>query len=404
MADHVYVNITTSNDSSAQTAEFNPPIVFNETRSIPIVDKADDYHLSCVRFCVPTSAIPICIAPIDPQEDGSVLTWEVNLTYNSYLCEPTTGDSFNGTIVDGDLYSVKVPYIPMDLTSTAPHNLGDSNSKYHYVYSMKHIEAMVNNALLSLLYQANNAHPGAFTFLRVEWIASQSRWRLFLDPQFSNMNAVLYRSYPSGVAIPPLVIVNSAMAQSVFANFPMKRLDYDHYVLLVEESTMGDNNAHAENTYKYIYIDQEYPNTQGINDLQSIVMTTTMSVRAEQMSRPPAFNVSGTGNNGNSESLQILSDFIPSTNIGLEATMGGYLEYIPAGEYRLCDFTSTSALKTIDIALWWSDRYGQLRPLNMPPNTCASIKLLLRRKDVNDSDSVSNTLQVPKMILGGRRK
>ena len=133
-------------------------------------------------------------------------------------------------------------------------------------------------------------------------------------------------------------------------------------------------------------------------------MTTTMSVRAEQMSRPPAFNVSGTGNNGNSESLQILSDFIPSTNIGLEATMGGYLEYIPAGEYRLCDFTSTSALKTIDIALWWSDRYGQLRPLNMPPNTCASIKLLLRRKDVNDSDSVSNTLQVPKMILGGRRK
>ena len=70
------------------------------------------------------------------------------------------------------------------------------------------------------------------------------------------------------------------------------------------------------------------------------------------------------------------------TTVGFEGSLGGYLEYLPGSEYRLADMTSSSELKTLDIALWWQDRYGTLRPLNMPPNTAASIKLLLRKKSL----------------------
>ena len=137
-----------------------------------------------------------------------------------------------------------------------------------------------------------------------------------------------------------------------------------------------------QTTRQLLVLEQEASNTQALSSLYSVVMTTTMPVRAEAISRPSGFGVSHQGTSSNADSLYVLSDFIPTTTVGFEGSLGGYLEYLPGSEYRLADMTSSSELKTLDIALWWQDRYGTLRPLNMPPNTAASIKLLLRKKSL----------------------
>ena len=79
-ADHVYVNLSITNNSSTTGATFNPQCKFTETRSSGIVSKADDYYLSCVRFSVPTGAIPMMIAPMDMTvADNQTMPWTLSL-------------------------------------------------------------------------------------------------------------------------------------------------------------------------------------------------------------------------------------------------------------------------------------------------------------------------------------
>lgn len=61
----------------------------------------------------------------------------------------------------------------------------------------------------------------------------------------------------------------------------------------------------------------------------------------------------------------------------------GQLFYSPAAEYRWCELSSGGPIRQIDLRLAWRNRLtGSLVPLQLPPNSSISCKLLLQRRDI----------------------
>ena len=56
------------------------------------------------------------------------------------------------------------------------------------------------------------------------------------------------------------------------------------------------------------------------------------------------------------------------------------ISYVPAGEYRLIDMYINSNLNKTDLNVYWKDKYGNLKPLQLLPGCSASVKLLFRHK------------------------
>ena len=368
MADNIYVNLAMSNGSSTTSSEFNQQCVFNETRTMPIVHKASDYELSVVRFSLPTGAIPLMIAPMNSiLNNHTTTTWTISITYTKAGVPHT--------------FTLPVSYFPLDLTAPTPNTTyeatgqQDTTSKYYYVYSFAHIALMINATFSQLVYNilAYDATE-VIAAPRIEWVPSTSKFRLYVPPQL--VQAAGQFPVSTGTAI----TFNTSLSQ-VLANMPTARIGFDSYMLQTQLNASGSNAIVMNSVTGWIAVDQEVANTQAINSFQSIVITTAMiPVRAEVISKPPAFGIAAFGTQGNNASLQVLSDFLPSTTIGYEGQAQSYVEYIPSGEYRMSDLLGTNSISTLDLACWWTDRSGTLRPLNMPPNTSASIKLLLRRK------------------------
>jgi hypothetical protein len=119
---------------------------FRETRVQPIVDKADDYYLSIIRFTIPMSSIPIFIMESVETQVG---VWNPNVTpFSVTLVDQATNNAYQSFIIyDPDNLSLPVP------TSYDPTNA------YYYVYSYQHMLTMINNALLRSFNALKTAHP-----------------------------------------------------------------------------------------------------------------------------------------------------------------------------------------------------------------------------------------------------
>jgi hypothetical protein len=79
---HVYVNISVAGSAAAGT---DPLFRYQETRTNAIVDNPSEWHLSIVRFSVPTADIPLYIVTMRPGQNYPALTnYTVELANGSY--------------------------------------------------------------------------------------------------------------------------------------------------------------------------------------------------------------------------------------------------------------------------------------------------------------------------------
>ena len=89
--------------------------------------------------------------------------------------------------------------------------------------------------------------------------------------------------------------------------------------------------------------------------------------------------VSG-GNNSNL--LSILSDF--SIAVDLNNQYRQSIPYNASAEYRLIDMNSVMNLSKVDLVVFWKDVFGGMRPLKLQAGCSAHVKLIFRKKELNN--------------------
>ena len=124
---------------------------------------------------------------------------------------------------------------------------------------------------------------------------------------------------------------------------------------------------------------EEFSTTPNWTPITAIVFTTnTLPIVSNQVSSPVVYNNGVVqGNNGNNSLFnQILTDFVSND--------GNYkpnLVYEPSAQYRYIELISNRPLNTIDLSVYWKDRYGNLIPFRLASGGSATIKILFTKKN-----------------------
>lgn len=326
--DHIYYNVNIFNDSKTD----DNIAYFAENRTVPILECASDYHLSVIRFSIPSDDIPIYNFPTDP------LT--ITLRYA------------------GADYKQALVYVPQN------------NTNDQGVYSYQQTLDMINTAFLAA-YTALKVVSPAAPPTQAPYMIYDSTTQLF-----SLMCQALYYNAT------PTSTIQVYMNQALFAFFQSFQVffnGYDQsngkdYLFVIKDNgnnqvTLPTGGPSPIGGAGY-QMRQESVTISLFNSIKSIVFTSgSVPVRNEMLS---------TTGSGENKFQPIMTDF----NLTLlnASDLRSSIQYFPPGEYRLCEMTSNEQLRKFDITAYWSDKNGTLYPIYLSPNTSANIKIMFRKK------------------------
>lgn len=341
MDSHAYYNIVILPDNDKKNPK-TKLASFIDSRGEAIIDLPNDYHVSILRFTVPTRNIPIFIYP-------------------------TTGTEGDYK-ADNEYYSVTLKYANVSyqvyLTFT-PENTGSlSNTEpYYYVYSYQNFINMINTALAAAYTKIPMASP-----------TTQAPY-LALDRETGLISLFAQQAYAGG---------NDGGSVSIFFNTPLASLlnsfyfkyraynePFGEYAELIVEDTKTNTPVAPLNYYE---MKQEYNNLADWAQLDSIIIATG-SIPIKQENVPGALSSLGSTTD---DTIPILADFIPERN---ESLVRQTLQYRPTAEYKRVDLQGTVPLTFFDIRLEWIDTKGVRHPLVLEPfGEPVTVKFLFEKK------------------------
>jgi len=148
----------------------DPPIRFQETRSVPLINDISKYMFSIIRFTMDGAGkdLPLFIPNInDSQSDINLTSYSITLEHTVYYVHPTTAAN------ESHLFRAQrfVVYRPETISSPLPNppNSVDANGaplgqdlrgRYYFVYTYQHWLDLVNEAFNAVWYDTQTAAPG----------------------------------------------------------------------------------------------------------------------------------------------------------------------------------------------------------------------------------------------------
>lgn len=69
-------------------------------------------------------------------------------------------------------------------------------------------------------------------------------------------------------------------------------------------------------------------------------------------------------------------------------------QYYSAGQYRLVDLVSDTAIRDIDIQVYWEDKFGNLNTFYLQPNSNINIKIGFFSKELYHGNHMSGYVVV----------
>src|SRR5579872_344179 len=304
--DHVYYDVTFYNNS------LNPlPLNIIDSRTLPLIKKPSDYHLSIIRFNLPSSYLPIFIWPAtNPNSTYSVTIYYNGLYYQSYL-----------------------HYVPYNnLATTAPN--------YYFVYSYQQLIDAINNAFNSA-YIASGASP-----------ATQPPYIIF-NPVTGLFSLIAEQNYDSTTGT-----YRVYMNQPLFAffdnfpnimNSPFPQAGGTDYQLLIKNtgnfvaSNAPGYSSSISTTLNAYEIIQENYTLYLINSVRKVIITSSIPIITENLNIAEQQLTTTTNN-----TLKILTDF--EVNLS-NADWRSYIQYVPLGEYRLITMNGDTPLYQFDFSI-----------------------------------------------------
>ena len=352
---HCYVNVQINNGSFV-TADATA--TFQQQFQAPIISNPTDYHMSVVRFSVPSGDIPSYIVPaLIGQADPAVTTFTVGLASS-----------------DGTRASAAVRWVPENTvanTPLPPTTSQDVTSGWYFGNSYQGLADCINTAFAACV--TTLAGLGKTVLApRLEYDLTTYTFSLYADAA----------TFEAGVATPCKIYFNKALA-SILQNMRTLVLQDTTFAfqVVMKYNPMKTNVTAATDPYPtYLCHMQEYPNLCPLTALNAIQLVTSVPIASEYFSNTSSYGTSLRGTGTGNRTLKILTDFHVNTSVGFEAKQGP-IEYSPSSEYRLADITQNMPLTSLDLQVFWSDHYGNSYPLTLPPNAGFSCKIMFRRKD-----------------------
>jgi hypothetical protein len=335
--DNIYYDISIVNNTPASI-----PTVINQTLNNNIVDNPQNYYLSCIRFFIDSSALPIFL-------------FQNNAYYVSITNTATSTTS-----------TQPVVYVP-------PYNTPESSPQG--IYSYQDFIDMINTALAL-------ANAGAGTGLAAPY--------LYYDCSSGLISLFAVTAFNSTIPNPNLIYFNATLYY-FFDNFNIfyqgeGRSDKLDIQLIVKEIGVGQNTSAIDPSIPggYYRMSQEYVALNRWRGPSSIALKShRLGIRNSY--------TTGANNSTNQNSAQtsgfglptdtVVTDFIPYIASNDAAGWRGNLVYTPTSQYRLLDLLSP-VTNAIDISFWWRDQQNNEYPMENIPGSQSSIKLIFVKKSL----------------------
>lgn len=343
--DNVYLNITIDNETNTETPY---KAIYNQSRTLPILDKCSDYYMSVIRFDIPLDQVPLTIIPVIPnQPNPNLMTLVVGITNVGNFPE-------------------NLIYIP-DNTATVPVQDQPTQviTNYYYVYNYNNVIRSANNALNAAFIAAGSPGGGSAPIMIFD--QNTQLFSFIVEDSFITSGATIFCNEP-------------------FVNY----FDAFHWKFLTYNSVIGKdyelvydilpNNEYPTVTYPimapYYRFTQEYSSLANWTALRKILITSsTIPARKEF--------VTTTANSDVTVTFPIITDFIPPLDTSSQSRSIAY--YVPTSQYRLVDLVSENPLTNIDLQVYWQDKYGTVHQLLISQQQQLSIKIIFVRKSLYKS-------------------
>ena len=150
----------------------DPPIRFQETRSVPLISDISKYMFSIIRFTMDGAGkdLPIFIPNInDTQPDVNLTTYAITYEYTVYYVNPTTATNESKLFTAQrfvyyrpETIGAPIPNAPNAVASNGEFCGQDLRGRYYFVYTYGHWVDLVNEAFQSAWNGAELAVPDTY--------------------------------------------------------------------------------------------------------------------------------------------------------------------------------------------------------------------------------------------------
>lgn len=364
--DFIYYDLQINNFQSTNTE--SPHLSFLESRSIPILEKANDYTMSIVRFQIDTYSLPTFIADIMPsQADPNKMIESVTLEWDT-----------SGTVVSTNpLFLTWIPTNKNIATPAGPSTLEtktQSNyTQYYHGNSFRHYCDLVNTALATqttaLIAQVGGGTLTGLLPPFLKWNENTHCAELHAQELYYNWSRAnhvnIYFNRPLFAKFTSMPAIRYGISATLGRNYKMYMMDD----MSTRTVTIGGQT--------YIKTPQEFSTISNWTPVAGIVfISNTLPIVSNQMSAPVVYDNNSLIKAGLTPNFNnIISDIC--TN---EMCYKPNLIYTPSGENRRIDLKTEQALADISIQVYWRDKKGNLIPFVLLSGASASMKILFEKK------------------------
>ena len=392
---YIYYDLQIKNLANDRTPDNVTQLTFEETRTAPIINKADDYDMSIIRFQCDTYSLPVYQAEILP-----------NAGQNDLMIHNITLNYTNGSTVTKDSFTRFLIWEPADLTVPAPVPPSQTQSGFqvqtpwYHAYDYDHILRIVNTAFEAVMqdlrdWSVNVANPNLGDFVDLTnieapllvWNDSENKATLYARADYFNVAAP-----PPTILNPLIEIYFSQTLYAMFNSFPIKKVlnsafsaslpvgTTPFYQIMVDNFKGGKTvqGLFGEATERFISVPQQYSTISEWSPVSSVVFTSsTLPIVVNQLSNPVLYlnnnliQLARPSNNFNTLITDLVTD---------EQSYRGSLLFIPSAEYRWISLTTSRPINQIDIQVYWRSKIGSLIPFTLPSGGSCSLKILFRKK------------------------
>jgi len=382
-ADQIYYDVTVSNFQSTTNAPL--PFYYNESRTIPFINKPEDYNLSVVRFSVDTGNAPVFLPSIQPnQPDPDETIYSITLKYT---------DPVSGTTIYGSSYmnwvpqdkSAKVPIAP----SLTANGLQDNSTGYYNCYSYTFLMLRIYEtfALATQDILINAATAGiALSIPNVpvaNWDSSAQKMVLYFQADVFDQNPANLASLINPAPVECYFNVNlfslfSSIPATFYGYNQVANTDWNIGVVNIGDSNLQPLVNPSGTTYDTIQVFQEQSTTSSLSPILAIVFcSSTLPIEANQVSTPVFFNnnqqLGLVGNNA--ATAPIITDLISDTG-----TYSPNIVYTPTAQYRYITLYGNAPLTNLDLQIYYRLRNGSLVPFTLQSGGSVTVKFLFEKK------------------------
>jgi hypothetical protein len=379
---HLYYDIRVTNTDQYGATIDRPQVKFNETRSVPYIERPDDWCVSVVRFEVDTygSTLPLMIPTVEiGQANPNALEARITLKYGA------------------SSFTSQLQFVPENLsapTPQAPITRQDNTQGYYNLNSFQSFIQIINTSFVTALnglkaiVPALNVNTNRPPFIQIDQqgfcyiYAQQSLYdsglgagnyiEIFFDNGlYTYLNSFQYDNFGNGVVSPP------------FARFRLRVYGSPSFA---PQNTFSVTDGVG--TYSTLVCFQDFVSLQSWNPVSGIIFKSQiLPIKPSLSGVPLILGASSTQQQVASANVVLnLTDLVVLNQDGKQYKPG--ILYTPTAEYRLIDLFGTTPLYTIDIEVEWIDNFGNAYPLLLAPGGSASMKILFRKKDFQTSKIV----------------